>query len=173
MLWILLENFPPRAAASFTRHSAQCSTKSRSNWLQWQQSPKIPQHSTLPGNVKLITISFDSLMSLLCHTHGSTIPRLTVLLIDHKRFVWRFYSRGLEMGWYRAPGTSQTSGKRRKAGRSNQAAKVEKISASASQAARKKKAICSRLVQKLTSVVKCGNANCISDIPIMTIVLRA
>jgi len=78
---------------------------------------------------KHVTVSFESVMSLLRHNVGSTIPRLTALLIHHKRFVWRFYSRGLEMGWYRAPGTSQTSGKRRKAGGSNQAAKVEKISA--------------------------------------------
>jgi len=33
-----------------------------------------------------VTISFDSLMSLLRHTHGSTV-------IGDKRFVWRLHSR--------------------------------------------------------------------------------
>jgi len=41
MLLIFLENFPPWATA-FTQHSTHCSTKSRSNWPQSQQSPKIP-----------------------------------------------------------------------------------------------------------------------------------
>jgi len=43
--------------------------------------------------VKHVTISFDSLMSLLRHTHGSTIPRLTALLIGQKTFVWRLRNR--------------------------------------------------------------------------------
>jgi len=42
---------------------------------------------------KHVTVSFESVMSLLRHIHGSTIPHLTALLIDHKRFVLRFYSR--------------------------------------------------------------------------------
>ena len=36
--------------------------------------------------VKNVTISFDSLMPLLRHTHGSTIPRLTALLISQNDF---------------------------------------------------------------------------------------
>jgi len=43
--------------------------------------------------VNHITISFGFPMSLLRHTHGSTIPRLTALLFGHKRFVLRIYSR--------------------------------------------------------------------------------
>jgi len=39
-----------------------------------------------------LMISFDMLISLLHHTHGSTIPRLTALLFGHKRFVWQFHS---------------------------------------------------------------------------------
>jgi len=32
-------------------------------------------------------------MSLLRHTHGSTISRLAALLFGDKRFLWRFHSR--------------------------------------------------------------------------------
>ena len=42
ILRILLENFPTWDTASFTRHSTHYSNKSRSNWRQLQQSPKIP-----------------------------------------------------------------------------------------------------------------------------------
>jgi len=42
--------------------------------------------------VKYGTISFDSMMSLLRHIHGSTMPRLTALVFGHERFVWRHHS---------------------------------------------------------------------------------
>jgi len=37
--------------------------------------------------VKHVTISFDTLMSLCRHTHGSTTPRSIALLFCHKSFV--------------------------------------------------------------------------------------
>jgi len=40
--FIFLENFPPYASASFALHFTHCPTKSRSNWLQSQKSPQIP-----------------------------------------------------------------------------------------------------------------------------------
>jgi len=43
--------------------------------------------------VKHVTISSDSLMSLLRHTDGSTIPRFNCVTFGHKRFVWRFQTR--------------------------------------------------------------------------------
>jgi len=101
MFWIFLENFPPWSTASFTRHSTHYSTKSRSNWLQSQQS--LPQYIA----IKHVTISSGSPMSLLRHNHGSTIPG------------WLHYfsvMKGL-CGGSAAVLTLQTSGARRKCSR--------------------------------------------------------
>jgi len=77
----LLENFPPWATASVTLHSTHCSIKSRSTWLQPQQSPKIPNAVHHSQTCKHFLWHADVL--LLRHTHDSTIhPRKVCVAVS-------------------------------------------------------------------------------------------